>query len=105
MEYTDTISPICLVPDCLNDESGQSLIAMGWVYSPRPHEIETNNSAFLGLVRLSTLPMKTCITKDVGGSYNENLELCAQKQCGDFCRVSNVINPKQAIHCGRINSL
>jgi hypothetical protein len=57
---------------------------MGWEYSPRPHEIETNNSAFLGLVRLSTLPMKTCLTKDVGGSHNENLELCAQKECGDF---------------------
>ncbi|XP_046457802.1 clotting factor G beta subunit-like [Daphnia pulex] len=86
VEYADTISPICLVPDCFDDDSGQSVIAMGWEYSPRPHEIDTKNSAFLGLVRLSTLPMKTCLTKDVDGNHNENLELCAQKECGDFCR-------------------
>lgn len=101
VEYTDTISPVCLVPDCFDDDSGQSVIAMGWEYSPRPHEIETKNSAFLGLVRLSTLPMTTCLTKDADGNHNEDLELCAQKECGDFCRVSNVINPKQAIRCGR----
>jgi hypothetical protein len=92
VEYTDTISPVCLAPDCF-DESGQSVIAMA--YQHNPHKLETKNNDFLEFMRLSTLPMTNCYVKDV------DFMLCAYQECGDFCPVSNMIHPKQATPCGR----
>jgi hypothetical protein len=76
VEYTDTISPVCLVPDCFDDDSGQSVIAMGWD-SPNDQ---------LGFMRFSTLPFTTCHAK--GLNVGQNLEFCGHKECGDFCPVS-----------------
>ncbi|XP_046457804.1 glucanase inhibitor protein 3-like [Daphnia pulex] len=84
VEYTDTISPVCLAPDCF-DESGQSVIAMA--YQHDPHELETKNTDFLKFVRLSMLPMTNCYVKDV------EFMLCAYQECGDFC-------PKQLYYGG-----
>jgi len=87
------------VPDCLDDGSGQSVIAMGWNY-PRRDELKTKSTVFLGLVRFSTLPVTKCYTEDEKEVY-QDFRLCAQKKCGDFCTVNNVINPNQATPCGR----
>ncbi|EFX87197.1 hypothetical protein DAPPUDRAFT_236061 [Daphnia pulex] len=85
VEYSDTISPVCLVPDCFDDDSGQSVIATGWKYPPHSYELETKLKAFVGFVRLSTLLMEKCYAKDVHG--NPDKTLCAQSQCGDFCNT------------------
>ncbi|EFX87194.1 hypothetical protein DAPPUDRAFT_97391 [Daphnia pulex] len=84
VEYTDTISPVCLVPDCFDDDSGQSVIAMGWNYPPHPHEIETIHPISLGFMRLSTLPIGKCYDEDVKELFQTEA-LCAQKTCGDLC--------------------
>ncbi|EFX87191.1 hypothetical protein DAPPUDRAFT_97393 [Daphnia pulex] len=78
VEYTDTISPVCLVPDCFDDNSGQSLIALGWAIPP-DDELKTKNTDFLGFVRLSTLPITKCYTSDVPD--DQVLHICAH---GDF---------------------
>ena len=70
------------MPDCLDDGSGQSVIAMGWNYPPRD-ELKTKSTVSLVLVRFSTLPVTKCYTEDEKEVY-QDFRLCAQKNVAIF---------------------
>jgi hypothetical protein len=98
VEYTDTISPVCLVPNCLNDDSGQAVIAMGWGDTTDGG----SNSDYLRHAQLSTVPLSKCSRK-WGGSIDSTQMLCAFKEGQDTCQVSDAILPEQASSCGSMN--
>ncbi|EFX87196.1 hypothetical protein DAPPUDRAFT_33661, partial [Daphnia pulex] len=75
VEYTDTISPVCLVPSCLNDDSGQAVIAMGWGDTTDGG----SNSDYLRHAQLSTVPPSKCSRK-WGGGIDSTRMLCAYKE-------------------------
>lgn len=98
MEYTDTISPVCLVPNCLNDDSGQAVIAMGWGDTTDGGK----DSDYLRHAELSTVSDAKC-RRGHGRFFDGEHMFCAFKEGQDTCQVSNVIHPEQATSCGSLN--
>jgi hypothetical protein len=81
VEYTDTISPVCLVPDCLNDDNEQQVTAMGWGNT----EFEGNASDFLRFADFTTVPNDKC---RVIHSNLVSSQLCAYSNKGKgTCQV------------------
>ncbi|EFX87193.1 hypothetical protein DAPPUDRAFT_312667 [Daphnia pulex] len=84
VEYTDTISPVCLVPSCLNDESGQAVIAMGWGHTTAGG----SNSDYLRFAQLSTVSDAKC-RKSHGRFFNGEHMFCAFKEGQDTCQYDS----------------
>ncbi|XP_046643309.1 chymotrypsin-1-like [Daphnia pulicaria] len=81
VEYTDTISPICLVPNCLNDESGQAVIAMGWGDTTDGGK----DSDYLRHAELSTVSDAKC-RRGHGRFFDGEHMFCAFKEGQDTCQ-------------------
>ncbi len=84
MEYTDNISPVCLVPKCFEDDENQEVIAMGWGNT----KYKGDNSDYLRHAYLSTVPFAKCQRK-WDGEVDEDMMLCAYKKGQDTCQVSS----------------
>ena len=82
VEYTDTISPVCLVPDCLNDENEQEVTTMGWG-DPKSYG---KNSDDLRFAELSTVPRVKC-EKIHGENFVADQMLCVYKEGENTCQV------------------
>ena len=82
MEYTETISPVCLVPDCLNDDDEQEVTAMGWGKT----KFEGNTSDVLRSAGFTTVPNDKCQE-----SYSEEMidssQFCAYTEGKGPCKV------------------
>jgi hypothetical protein len=89
-----------MVPNCLNDDSGQAVIAMGWGDTTDGGV----NSDYLRFAQLSTVPFAKCQRK-WGDGIDSNQMLCAFKEGQDTCQVSrpNVFHPEQATSWGSLN--
>lgn len=85
VEYTDTISPVCLVPECFDDDGNRQAIAMGWGHT----QSGGLNSDYLRHAFLSTVPFSKC-QKKYGDKIDETKMLCAFKKGQDTCQVSTV---------------
>jgi hypothetical protein len=82
VEYTDSISPVCLVPDCLNDENEQEVTAMGWGTT----QSEGGTADYLRFAELSTVPRAKC-EKVHGEKFMADQMICAYKEGENTCQV------------------
>jgi hypothetical protein len=91
VEYTDSISPVCLVPDCLNDENEQEVTAMGWGTT----QSEGVTADYLRTAGFTTVPNDKC--RETHSNLVDNQMLCAYKEGKDTCQVyltsSSLNNP------------
>ena len=86
VEYTDSISPVCLVPNCLNDENEQEVTAMGW------GDTKFNGSAsdYLRSAEFTTVPNDKC--RETHSDLIDSQMLCSYREGKDTCQVmSDVI--------------
>jgi hypothetical protein len=83
VQYTETISPVCLVPDCINDENEQEVTAMGWGTT----KFRGTFSDFLRTAEFTTVPNNKC--RETYKDLVDNQMLCAYKEGKDTCQVNN----------------
>lgn len=74
VQYTDTISPVCLVPNCLKDDNEQEVTAMGWGKT----KSGGMNSDFLRYAQLSTVTNAKCQEAHFDDIYDDQ-SVCAYK--------------------------
>ncbi len=83
VEFTETISPVCLAPKCMNVKFvGRSVMAMGWGDTKENGTV----SNFLRSASFDVISNAKC-----SEHYDlENHMFCAYKEGKDTCQVSDI---------------